>query len=130
MMKRWIVVLIIGCVMAQLCSGLFIISSFYWNQQEIARTLCINRFDKIPVCKGSCYLNAQLEKTQEKEPVKYPSFKLKTVEWVLPPKETLTVIQQPEFLIEKRVIPLRKKKCSTSSYSASVFHPPQLLYYS
>jgi hypothetical protein len=125
MLKRWIIVLIIGCVMTQLCSGLFIISSFYLNQQEIARTLCVNRFDKIPVCKGSCYLNDQLKETQEKEPVKYPSFKLKTVECVLPPAETPTVIEQPVVPAEKKIVRLGETNHVPSSYTTSVFHPPQ-----
>lgn len=38
---------------------------FKWNEKEIARTLCENRFQKTSTCNGTCYLKKQLKKTEQ-----------------------------------------------------------------
>lgn len=52
-------------------SGLWVLTSFYINRAYIETNICINRFDKIPLCKGSCYLEKTLtenEKKQQEQP--------------------------------------------------------------
>ncbi len=49
----------------QVTKSFWIISSFYLNRDFIAENICINRFDKIPTCKGLCYLDSQLSKEQK-----------------------------------------------------------------
>ncbi len=51
----------------QSTSNFWIMFSFYLNREYIAQELCVNRFDKIPVCKGSCYLGKQLLQNEKKE---------------------------------------------------------------
>lgn len=51
--------------MIQSSKSLWIVTSFQINRDFIATNLCINRFDKIPLCKGQCFLNSALEKEQK-----------------------------------------------------------------
>lgn len=75
-------------------SELWIIVSFQINRNYIAENLCINRFDNIPLCKGSCYLQKQLT-SNENQQQKLPDLKTKDTVWfyqtpeiVIPNKET------------------------------------------
>lgn len=62
----------------QSTSQLWILAAFKINQRYIAANLCINRFEDIPVCKGSCYLEEQLNKNQEQQQ-KLPDLKNKEI---------------------------------------------------
>ncbi len=42
-------------------------AGFYLNRDYIAAHLCVNRFDRIPTCKGSCYLAKKLTDTHNRE---------------------------------------------------------------
>jgi len=64
-MKKVLVYFLLFIFTIQSTKGLWIISSFHINRSYIAYNLCINRFDKIPTCKGQCFLNKQLEKEQK-----------------------------------------------------------------
>lgn len=65
-MKKVIVFFLLFIFTIQSTKSLWIITSFEINRDYIASKLCINRFDKIPTCKGQCVLEKQLDK-QEKE---------------------------------------------------------------
>lgn len=62
----------------QSTSQLWILAAFKINQRYIAANLCVNRFEAIPVCKGSCYLEEQLNKNQEQQQ-KLPDLKNKEI---------------------------------------------------
>lgn len=64
-MKKIIVYFLLFIFTIQSTKSLWIITSFQINRDYIAANLCINRFDKIPVCKGQCYLDNQLNKEQK-----------------------------------------------------------------
>ena len=58
-------------MLLQSTGNCWIVAAFYLNRNYIARTLCINRLDKIPVCKGACFLERKLnenDKRQERSP--------------------------------------------------------------
>jgi hypothetical protein len=57
---------------------LWIWVSFKINQKYIAANLCVNRFEAIPLCKGSCFLEKQLNQNQ-KQQQKFPDLKLKEI---------------------------------------------------
>lgn len=68
-MKRVISIWLLCIMLLQGTGNCWIVAAFYLNRNYIASTLCINRFDLIPVCKGSCFLDRQIsenEKRQEK----------------------------------------------------------------
>jgi len=64
--------------LTQSTSQLWTIIAFKINQYYIAANLCINRFEAIPVCKGYCYLENQLNKDQKKQQ-KLPDLKIKEI---------------------------------------------------
>ena len=73
-MKKVLSIFLLFALSIQCMGNLWTIGLFYLQQDFIAKNICINRFDKIPVCKGQCYLNNQLnenEKQQEKPSISY-----------------------------------------------------------
>lgn len=64
-MKTGVVYFLLFVFAVQSTKSLWIISSFQINRDYIASNLCINRFDKIPTCKGQCFLNDELRKEQK-----------------------------------------------------------------
>ena len=65
-MKKTAVYFLLILFVIQSTSNLWIISSFYINRDYIAKELCINRFDKMPVCKGICYLEKKISDNEKK----------------------------------------------------------------
>jgi hypothetical protein len=63
--KKVIVFFLLFIFTIQITKSFWIISSFYLNRDYIAKNICINRFDKIPTCKGQCYLDNELSKEQK-----------------------------------------------------------------
>lgn len=51
----------------QALSSLIILAAFHLNRDYISDNLCINRFDAIPLCKGSCYLEKQLSDNEQQQ---------------------------------------------------------------
>jgi len=74
-LKRVVLISVLGAFLFQALSGLVIVAVFHLNKDYISENLCINRFDAIPICKGSCYLEKQLiENEQQQQDA--PDFKL------------------------------------------------------
>lgn len=106
----------------QSTSSFWIWSAFKMRQDYIAGSLCVNRFDQLPICKGSCYLEKQLENDRNQQE-KLPDLKFKEVtlyvvnmqakfEWPNSvPHEIPVYYTAPEGLI-------------SSSFHPSVFQPP------
>lgn len=65
-------------VLLQGTANCWIVAAFYLNRNYIASTLCINRFDLIPVCKGSCFLDLKLTENNRREE-KSPDIKYKEI---------------------------------------------------
>lgn len=101
---------------------------FYYQQEYIARTLCINRNKPEKLCSGKCVLNIMMKKSDQKEKQSSPvSQKDKSEFWVvsipqigfeenfinvLPPKKTsLFIYQTKEGL----------------AYLNQIIHPPELV---
>jgi len=70
-LKKLAAILLLAIFLIQTTGQHWILFSFFLNRSYIAENICINRFDRIPVCKGSCYLEKQINasnKQQEKQP--------------------------------------------------------------
>lgn len=67
----------------QTFKSLWIVSSFHINRNYIAENICINRFDKIPTCKGKCVLDNQLSKEQKQNKETWSSTE-KTSDFIVP----------------------------------------------
>lgn len=66
-MKRCFWVLMVPFMLAQSLSGLFIMTTFYINQEEIAKRYCERRFDAVSSCAASCILTKSLEDNDDRE---------------------------------------------------------------
>ncbi|QHC86199.1 hypothetical protein AS589_16080 [Empedobacter brevis] len=123
-MRKSILFILLLSFLYQNTSSIWIITSFYINQDYIAKNICVNRFDLIPVCNGKCYLQKELSADSEKEK-QIPNIKVQEVQplfcqiiyqYTL---ETLTVVHliYPEYSSEFLV----------SNMISSVFQPPELI---
>lgn len=54
-------------MLLQSTGNCWIVAAFYLNRNYIASELCINRFDLIPVCKGSCYLDKKIKENDRQQ---------------------------------------------------------------
>lgn len=87
-MKKAIAFFLLLIFTFQSTQSLWIITSFQINRDYIASNLCINRFDKVPVCKGQCFLDKELGKEQ-KQSKKNPSAIDKELIFVAPQSTTV-----------------------------------------
>jgi hypothetical protein len=66
-LKQLAAILLIFSLFIQTTANVWLVGLFYLERDYIAANYCINRFERIPVCKGSCFLEKQFEKEQERE---------------------------------------------------------------
>jgi hypothetical protein len=120
-LRKIISILLLTAFVLQVTGTYWIQAAFYLNREYIAANICINRFDRIPVCKGACYLEKELTENaakQEKSP------DLKSVE---------TVLSHPEELVQLPPVLAGELSPEFTFYhtcfyghlhSQPVFHPP------
>ncbi|HCD52601.1 MAG TPA: hypothetical protein DEQ34_09150 [Balneolaceae bacterium] len=101
-----------------------IIADFKVNQDYIAEAFCVFRAEPENDCKGMCYLDEQLDKTddpQEKEQDAAIPLKTEILQYL---EHEIFELEPPFFVDNKR-----RNTCSpsfyTSTYLNRVFHPPQ-----
>ena len=122
MRKIVIHILLLTFVFQSTCN-FWIIISFYANRDYISENICINRFYKIPVCKGKCFLNKKLNEA-EKQEQKLPNLKVKemqlfcnTIDYSHTSATVFFVaFPKPDILPDFTLIRQR---------STSIFHPPK-----
>lgn len=123
-MKRGLVYFLLIIFAFQSTKGLWIVTSFHINRNYIAENLCINRFDKIPVCKGQCFLNQQLDQDQKENKNNLTSAEKEVV--FIAPKST-------EIISQKNIQLIEEKKYSfhlITDYTSFLFNfenPPELV---
>jgi len=123
-MKKIAAILLIAAFLVQGTSQLWIMAAFKINQDYIAANLCINRFDAIPVCKGSCYLEDQLNQDQ-KQQQKLPDLKTKEITLFC---EGNSIALTQAILPKAQVsYPYHTISFITSDYLRSVFRPPSIV---
>ena len=115
-MKRIFSILMMLVIFVQSTNQVWIIIGFHLNKTYIENNLCQNRFDKIPVCKGSCVLEKQLN-DNDKNQEKIPTIKFKEI--------TLFHSNVIEYHQEKSlaIIPLENNYKTASSVTTKSFHP-------
>lgn len=122
-MNKIITYFLIILFVFQSTSNFWIMFSFYLNRDYIAQELCINRFDKIPVCKGSCYLGEKLSENEKKEQ-KNTSTKNKEVQLYTQVKNDIDFGIKPSIGHHKAVI-FSRNDLIPSTFVHSIFHPPK-----
>ena len=120
-MKRFVALLCLFVIMFQSMSTLCIYTAFIINRDYISENLCINRFDKVALCKGKCYLEGKL-KANEKQEKKLPD---------LQQKEAKLFCEENDLIVDFSLMPSKFENSpntsvdfSISNFSASIFHPP------
>ena len=103
-------------------STLCIFTSFYLNQDYISENICVNRFDKIPVCKGQCYLSKELS-ANEKQEKKFPDLKQKEIQLFCEERNLFDSATLP--FEQADILRGNNAAFSLSTFSTSIFHPPQ-----
>src|SRR4051812_12457398 len=123
-MKKMAAILLIAALLVQCTSQLWIMVAFKINQDYIAANLCINRFDAIPVCKGSCFLEDQLNQDQ-KQQQKFPDLKTREITLFCQGNSIEFVTQT---MLPKDNVSYACYKISfiSSDYLRSVFRPPMI----
>ncbi|CAD0005104.1 hypothetical protein [Flavobacterium chungangense] len=66
-MKKYIIILLCGLIFLPSMGSMFVYANFKINQQEIARTICIQRKQIFNTCNGRCELQKSLKKYSDNE---------------------------------------------------------------
>ncbi len=123
-MKKVLVYFLLFIFALQSTKGLWIVTSFHLNRDFIAENLCINRFDKIPVCKGQCFLNDQLDKEQKESKNNLINFE-KEVVFIAPQFSEITLPKKSKTVINKQFSFYKITKYS--SFLFNFENPPELV---
>lgn len=123
-MKKTAVYFLLILFVIQSTSNLWIISSFYINRDYIAKELCINRFDKIPVCKGICYLEKKISDNEKKEQ-KIPNVKEKEIQLYFYQQESIE-FSKKSIVENSKVASIQKDSNIKNTFLYSIFHPPKM----
>jgi len=76
-LKKYIIILLCGLIFLPSLSSIFVYASFKLNQQEIARTICVQRKQVFNSCNGRCELQKSLKKYSDNEKQMQDSLKEK-----------------------------------------------------
>lgn len=122
-MKKATTYFLLYCIILQSLSQSCIVAAFYLHREYIAKNLCINRFDTVPVCKGQCVLEDRLEKN-EKQQQQFPDFKQKEVHLYLHHPNILIIENPADHPLYENIVLSRERKASCG-FPCSIFHPPR-----
>ncbi len=121
-MKKFAIYILLGAVVIQATSQVWVMASFYIQRQYIVKNICINRFNATSTCKGHCYLTKQLKQNEEKQQ-KLPDIKSKQTDWLIPYFIHASFIA-PNLSFE---MPLARNFIFyPSNFIFSIFHPPEI----
>lgn len=121
-MNKTVAIFFLITILLQCTSKLWIMASFYIQQDYIAQNLCINRFDAIPVCKGQCYLKKQL-KTNENQEKKISDLKEKEIQFYSP--KCFVFEFKKSIITDTLCSVIHNDNLLCSEFLFSVFHPPR-----
>ena len=123
-MKKVIVIFLLFIFTIQTTKSLWIITSFQINREYIASNLCINRFDKIPTCKGQCFLTKELNKEQNENKRNITTNEKDSI-FIAP---HFVVIQTPKY--SKSILKNKFSFHKATKYTSFLFNfenPPELV---
>lgn len=76
-MKKYIIILLCGLIFLPSLGSVVVFASFKINQQEIAKTICVQRKQIFNSCNGRCELQKSLKKYSDNEKQMQDSLKEK-----------------------------------------------------
>lgn len=121
-MKKSITLFILMLLVFQNAGSIWIIGDFYINRDYIAKNVCINRFDAVPICNGKCYLESKLT-ANDKQEQQFPNVTYKEVQLFLEVPFTFSFPTIRSAF--KKKYPFLKESDQNSSFVFSIYHPPR-----
>lgn len=122
-MKKLFAYLLLTGFVIQSFSQLWVMASFYIDQDYISENLCINRFEAVPICKGQCFLVKELKENEKKQEQQLPDLKQKEIQLFKP--VSIAFQFYPEISFQEEVPLSSEPNFITSEFSFAVFHPPR-----
>lgn len=123
-MKKQLLLLLLLSFIYQNTSSFWILTSFYINQTYIAENICINRFDAIPMCYGSCYLQSELSEDSDKK-MDLPLLKTKEIQPLFSQSWAYEYEVIPRFTLENIPYPSYVNPLEITPFVSAVFQPPE-----
>ncbi|WP_162817858.1 hypothetical protein U0035_21210 [Niabella yanshanensis] len=124
-MKKIILISLLGAFLFQALSSLVILTAFHLNRDYISNNLCVNRFDAVPLCKGSCYLEKQLSDNEQQQQ-DTPKLKLKEISLFYDNRKI--DIERPVSITGVlRVFPVTVNSILLQGATPSILKPPILI---
>lgn len=121
-MKKCITLFILMLLVFQNAGSIWIIGDFYINRDYIAKNVCINRFDAIPICNGKCYLDNKL-KANDKQEQKFPTVTYKEVQLFF--ESPIGFPFRVIHFVPKKKYPVLKADGQKSDFIFLIYHPPR-----
>ena len=122
-MRRIIPIVLLFVFVVHSTQKVVVLLDFYANKSFIEKNLCENRFEKIPVCKGQCYLTKELRKVDKHEQ-KLPASKWKEEILFFQVNILDYLINSINFSEESKHYFYYKSNIYFTNYF-QIFHPPQ-----
>ena len=121
-MKKYIIILLCGLIFLPSLGSLFVYASFKLNQQEIAKTICVQRKMVFNSCNGRCELQKSLKKYSDNEKQMQDSLKEKLeLVYISISSEVNFTFEEPVEAQQKTFAFLNSKPVGVSSLT---FRPP------
>lgn len=123
MLKNMLAILLSTLILYQGAASLGVIAAFQLNQDYILEFLCINKYERIPLCEGSCYLKISLEENSGSQaPAESPAQqKLEVLSYIIPQGLAETAGQGD---LANACLADRYNRWLPSGSRTAVFHPP------
>jgi hypothetical protein len=107
-------------------SKIWIVVSFKFNQESIAKTLCVKKEIKNNTCQGKCHLKKQLDKAGEEEQKQAPTNTKEKVEVLYCYTQTSFDFLKQTIFYEEKSLGNHNSGFYISSYIKDIFRPPKL----
>ena len=123
-MKKYLIILLSCIILVPSFGSVFVYASFKLEQQEIVKTICVQRKMVFNTCNGRCELQKSLKKYDDNEKKMQNNLKEKTelVYILFTSNNTLKLITPIEI---KADFPARFDN-KTISFSTQTFRPPSV----
>lgn len=125
-LKKYIIILLCGLIFLPSLGSMFVYASFKINQQEIAKTICVQRKQVFNSCNGRCELQKSLKKYSDNEKQMQDTLKEKLeIVYICNSQVNFTFIPPVKF--HKNVFAFLSSK--PIEISSTTFRPPAATLY-
>ncbi len=122
-MKFIAVPILILLLMTQTFSKWFVVMSFKFNQDYIAKNLCENRYRPVLNCNGNCVLMKKM-KQEEKQEQNAPGPAKTQIATVVLSSKSFFATLEPLFAIDATSYTIADNCGKPIDRAGSIFHPP------